>query len=202
MFEENLFCTAYLAPTCYFSELINCEEARIEVHDNFNKQTLRNRCSILGPNGVQILNIPIVKAQGKQKLKDTRIAYAEDWQKNHWKSLQTAYGSAPFFEVLAPELEPLYLKKEKFLIDFNFATTELILNWLQVDLSLKKTEVFAPIKNCTNDFRFAFDAKDLSHKKANNYFQILAKADDFYPNLSIVDLMFNEGPLAWETLKF
>ena len=200
--KENLFCTAYLAPTCYYSELINSESVTLEVYDNFNKQTLRNRCTILGPNGPQLLNIPIQKVKGKQLLKDTRIAYAEDWQKNHWKSLQTAYGSSPFFEVLAPEIELFYKKKKTFLVDFNFELTQLILDWLQVKLPLKKSISFSPVHANANDFRFAFDSKDLSDKKAKNYFQILAPQNKFYPNLSVVDLLFNEGPLAWETLRF
>ena len=198
--KQKLLCSAYLGPTCYFSELLDEAQVEIEVFENFQKQTIRNRCKILGPNGLQILSIPIQKNSGKQQMRDLRISYAEDWQKVHWKSIQTAYGSAPFFEVLAPELEPFYLRKTEFLVDLNLQLTELVLQWIQEKTELYKSSNFTPLLEDPLDLRFAFNAKNLSGFQANAYSQINAYKQPFEPNLSIIDLLFNEGPMAWELL--
>jgi hypothetical protein len=196
-----LTCSSYLGPTCYYSALLHAEQVSIEGFENYLKQTLRNRCTILGPNGPQMLNIPVLKQSGKQHMKDVKISYAEDWQKNHWKSIQTAYGSSAFYEVLSPDLEPFYFKQETYLIDFNWKLMELVFNWLQIKPQLKITEAFSPISDLENDHRFAYNKKDLSHFQANKYFQINADQKTFYPNLSIIDLVFNQGPMAWEILN-
>ena len=123
--NSKRMCSAQLGPTCYFSEIINQEHIVIEAFENYAKQTIRNRCYILGTNGPQLLNIPMQKVSGKQLIKDIKISYAEDWQKLHWKSIQTAYGSSAFFEVLAPELEPFYFNTHNYLLDLNLELTEL-----------------------------------------------------------------------------
>ena len=201
LLKEKLMCSTYLGPTCYYSELMEEENITIEVYENFSKQTYRSRCCILGPNGPQLLNIPIKKVSGKQLFKDTQISYAEDWQKNHWKSIQTAYGSSPFFEVLAPELAPFYQNKTTFLLDLNTALSELMFNWIQLDITLNKSQAFSPIEQSSIDLRFKFDSKNLSHFNAKQYNQINGDLTQFYANLSIIDLMFNQGPMAWEYLN-
>lgn len=198
--NSKLMCSAYLGPTCYFSEIIGQEHIVIEAFENYTKQTIRNRCYILGPNGPQLLNIPMQKVSGKQRIKDIKISYAEDWQKLHWKSIQTAYGSSAFFEVLAPELEPFYFKTHDYLLDLNLELTELMLSWIQEKTKLSKSKSFASIDSIENDTRFKFNTKDFSGFSAKKYMQINAREQSFYPNLSIIDLLFNEGPMAWELL--
>ncbi len=200
LLNSTLMSSAYLGPTCYFSELIGQEHIVIEAFENYTKQTIRNRCYILGPNGPQLLNIPVQKVSGKQLIKDIRISYAEDWQKLHWKSIQTAYGSSAFFEILAPELEPFYVNKHEFLFDLNIELTELMLNWMQDTTQLTRSQNFTPIDAKKNDSRFKFNTKDFSEFAFNKYMQINADRNGFQPNLSIIDLLFNEGPMAWELL--
>ena len=198
--NSKLMCSSYLGPTCYFSEIIGQDHIVIEAFENYTKQTIRNRCYILGPNGPQLLNIPVQKISGKQHIKDVRISYAEDWQKLHWKSIQTAYGSSAFFEILAPELEPFYFEKQEFLLDLNLKLTELVLNWMQETVRLKTSTEFTAVDSVKNDLRFTFNTKDFSEFASNRYMQINASERGFYPNLSIIDLLFNEGPMAWELL--
>ena len=198
--NSKLMCSAYLGPTCYFSEIIGQEHIVVEAFENYTKQTIRNRCYILGPNGPQLLNVPMQKVTGKQHIKDTRISYTEDWQKLHWKSIQTAYGSSAFFEVLAPELEPFYIEKHEFLLDLNLKLTELALSWMQETTQFETSKEFTPVDSFENDLRFKFNTKDFSDFTSNAYMQINAEKQRFYPNLSIIDLLFNEGPMAWELL--
>ena len=95
MDTKSIFASHYLAPIEYYYHLINNPEAIIDVHENFVKQTYRNRCYILSPNGIQNLTVPLVKARKRKLIKNMQIAYDDNWRKMHWKSLEAAYRSSP-----------------------------------------------------------------------------------------------------------
>ncbi len=196
-----LLSTAYLAPVQYYAKLLTAAPVLIEQHDNFIKQTYRNRCVILSANGNLTLSIPVVRELShKVKVKDTRIAYDEDWQKIHWRAIESAYRSAPFFEFYADGFEPFYHKKYTFLLDFNMQMQKVVLDYLKIkpDIQLTEDYVFDIVKN---DFRDTIHPKPSKHKPDNffnpePYQQVFIERFGFQANLSIIDLIFNTGSEA------
>ena len=202
-----LLSTAYFAPIRYYSKLVGYPEIYIEQHENFIKQTYRNRTVILGANSPVSLIVPVEKGrEQKIKIKDLRIAYDEEWQRNHWRTIFSAYNSSPFFEYYADDLEPFFRKKHIFLFDLNQQVAETILEILEIPTKFNLTEDFEKIsKNCLN-FREQISPK--THRTASDphfsprpYTQVFHEKFGFVPDLSILDLLFNEGPSAHSVLK-
>ena len=112
--------SAYLAPVEYYAVLAAAETVYLEHCDYYVKQTYRNRCHIAAANGVMALSIPVEKATKEKILtRDIRISDHSDWQTQHWRSIESAYNSTPFFEYYKDDLLPFYEKKWTFLYDFN-----------------------------------------------------------------------------------
>ncbi len=202
-----LLSTAYFAPVRYFSKLAAYPEIYIEQHENFVKQTYRNRTVILGANGPISLIVPVEKGRSqKVKIKDLRIAYDEEWQRNHWRTIFSAYNSSPFFEYYADDVEMFFRKKHEFLFDFNQKITETILEILEIPIRLNLTDDFEQVpENCLN-FREQISPKTHlidpdPHFIAQPYTQVFAEKFGFVPDLSILDLLFNEGPSALGILE-
>lgn len=192
--------TALIHPT-YFSNLAqfvamaNADEIVFEVEDNFLKQTYRNRTYIYGANGKLALNIPVIHTQNnRQKYKDVKIFNAEKWQDQHWKSLLSAYRTSPFFEYYEDELQPLFEEKTNFILDLNFKCFETICDCLQWGLNTSKTTIYQQKIENTEDFRYLVNAKKEYLKPFENYNQVFQEKHGFINNLSILDLLFNEGP--------
>ena len=198
-FNNTILSTAYFPPVQYFSKILNYDNIIIEQHENYTKQSYRNRCEILSPNGIQTLSIPVIKKSGsKQFIKDVKIDYKNDWQSLHLKALKTAYLSSPFFEFYIDALLSFFEKKYTFLFDLNLEIINTILSELQIDISLNFTKEYKTGYDFP-DFRSSihpkekFQIKDHSFK-AVKYPQVFFEKFDFVPDLSILDLLFNEGP--------
>ncbi|MGN7989467.1 WbqC family protein [Pedobacter sp. 22226] len=189
----------YLPPVGYFSLLQKLgEDFLIEKHEHLAKQTYRNRASIYSPNGKLDITVPVVKgAKTHTKMKDVRISYDFNWQRLHWLSLESCYRSSAYFEFYEDELSRFYTGKFEFLFDYNLE----LLEWLNKKLKLNKNfevtpEYFDDIKP-ELDFRAAMNPKkqeDIVNNKP--YYQVFEGKHQFLPNLSIVDLLFNQGPQA------
>ncbi|AWL78333.1 WbqC family protein [Capnocytophaga canimorsus] len=168
----------------------------LEVSDNYQKQTLRNRAYIYGANGKQALNLPIKHVggeTGRQLFKDVRVENHFPWQRLHWKSLETAYRTSPFFEYYEDDLLPLFEKKYTFLLDVNMDTIQTLLACLQTDINFDKTKSYEAAPNQVKDFRFLTSAKKELPVETEQYYQIFADKHGFLSNLSILDLLFHEG---------
>ncbi|MBP7496470.1 MAG: WbqC family protein [Bacteroidales bacterium] len=186
--------SAYLPPVSYFVKLNNSDNIIIDVFEHFIKQSYRNRCYILTASGRIPLVIPVKKAKAaKICVKDLLIYNDINWQKIHWRTIETAYNSSPFFLYFKNEMEVFYKKKIKYLLDFN---TEL-LNYLLSNLDIKKNIEFSCsyIENSNNseDYRFDTNSKKNIDFNFKAYYQVFAEKFEFIPNLSIIDLIFNLG---------
>jgi hypothetical protein len=193
----------YFPSISHFAAILQAEKITFEIEDNFQKQTNRNRAYIYSPNGLQLLNIPIKHAKGThQKTKDLQIDSDFDWQKQHYKSLETAYRSSPFFEFFEDDIRPFYEKKHKFLLDLNFETLGIVTKCLRIKLDYTNTtEYIQDIdSSLTSDFRYLVDGKK-DTSSFERYIQVFEDKHGFINNLSILDLLFNEGKFTVDYLK-
>lgn len=191
----------YFPSISHYIAMLQADLVTLEMEDNFQKQTNRNRMYIYSPNGVQLLNIPVKHSIDKhQKYKDVRIENDFGWQKNHFKSLEAAYRTSPFFEYFEDDFRPLFEKKHEFLMDLNLETFELVNDALGIQFSIEKTtEYFHEVTNL-KDFRsLANGKKDTT--QIEEYTQVFNEKHGFINNLSILDLLFNEGRYAVDYLK-
>ena len=175
-----------------------------EVHDNYQKQTFRNRTYISNDRGKHILSIPIIhvgKEQGRQKCKDVLIDNSYPWQRQHWRTLQTAYRTSPFFEFYEDEIKQLYDQPYDKLLDYNLKTIETIFECLQMEMPKASTKEFEVSLSEHEDFRFLINAKLKHNLTIEPYTQVFGDRHGFIPNLSILDLLFNMGPNSIEYLQ-
>lgn len=205
MKNKVLLSTTYLGPIQYYSKLVKYNKVYIEINDHFVKQTYRNRCKIYGANGILQLSIPVKKSAPKIKVKDLLIDYDTNWQKMHWKSIESAYRSSPFFEFYEDDFLPFYKTKYKFLLEFNSLLQNVILEHLDVNKNIQYTDEFLSAEG--SDYE---DYRDSIHPKKNHldpnfnckqYNQVFIHKHGFKENLSIIDLLFNEGPNAINILN-
>ena len=170
-----------------------------EVYDNFQKQTYRNRYHICTDQGLHKLSVPIKHIGGKdgrQKYRNVRIDNSYRWQQQHWRTLQTAYRTSPFFEYYEDELEPLFMKPITFLLDFKWATIEFLTTALQLEYEKVFTSAYSKVASVEMDKRNLVNAKKLVEIDFMTYNQVFIDRHGFVPNTSTLDLLFNEGPNA------
>lgn len=195
---------AYFGPVSQYVAMVRATEVVFENDDNYQKQTYRNRMYIYGANGRLLLNIPIKHTGNKsnhQKYRDVRIENDFSWQKQHWKSLETVYRTSPFFEFYEDDFRPLYDRKFEFLIDFNYQCFELAQECLQIEIPYQKTTEFILHPQDMVNGRFLINAKQEQPIQLEPYIQVFQEKFGFLNDLSIVDLLFNEGPNALNYLE-
>ena len=236
-----LLSTTYFGPVQWYQKL-NRHRCIIEQHDNFVKQTYRNRCVIASANGPQTLTVPIERYDGmKCAMRDIRISDHGNWRHLHWQALVSAYGETPFFEYYADDIRPFFEEHRwKYLLDFNLDITHTLCSLLDVrpDLTLSDHYIDADETICDSgslsgaaaglseafesfggavkglngaaesfgsssacslfvDYRDAIRPKHPlpdAEFEARPYYQVRAQRHGFLPNLSVLDLLFNEGP--------
>jgi hypothetical protein len=190
--------TAYLPPVSYMAEVVNSDAVVIEIFETYKKQTYRNHCAIYGPNGKQILSIPVVKVNGNHTLtKDIRISDHQPWQKTHWRSIETAYNNSPFFLYYQDNLAPFYEKRFSFLLDLNMQLFGILSRILHISCRVGLSDKFEKIPADTADLRNGLVSKNSTiTKDYPHYTQVFEPRHGFIPGLSILDLLFNLGPEA------
>ncbi|WP_224484473.1 WbqC family protein [Robertkochia aurantiaca] len=182
---------------------ISQHDTVLEKHDNYQKQTYRTRCHIYSPNGLQRLSVPIKHTgkPGHQKTKEVVIEDNFDWKKQHWKSLQTAYRTSPFFEFYEDDFAPFFEKKHRYLIDLNMESMALLSENMQLDMEVIFSENYEPEPDKYEDLRLLVNAKDRLMTPFEPYTQVFDEKYGFLSNLSSLDLLFNEGPNAASYLE-
>jgi hypothetical protein len=178
------------------------EKVVFEIQDNYQKQTYRNRTFIAHSNGKLLLNIPIKhnKTSKRQKTKDVTVENDFPWQEQHWKSLQSAYRTSPFFEYYEDDLESLFTQTVEGLLEHNLKIFDLLCELIGIDVEVSKTNTYETNPELT-DLRFLIDAKRKTNFNPEIYTQVHEANHSFLPNLSVLDLLFNEGPNALTYLE-
>ena len=189
-------CPAYLPNIHYMAWVVSQKEIALVTHNPYQKQTFRNRTEIFGANGKLKLTIPIVHSKTKERQIDEEVAiyYENSWQKDHWKSLEAAYRSSPFFEFYEDDFYPFYHQKFEKLMDFNITLIQKVLSLIDAEVKLLLKEKSA------DEFNDLIIAKYEVKKENPHYQQVFQSKHGFINNLSILDLLFNLGPQSMEYL--
>lgn len=192
----------YFPSISHFVAMVHTDKIVFEVEDNFQKQTNRNRMYIYSPNGMQLLNIPLKHSPvgNHQKFRDSKIESAFNWQKQHFKSLEAAYRTSPFFEYFEDDIRPIFEKQHTYMMDLNFQVMEIVANCLGMDFSYDKTEEYFHTIEDMQDYRYLANGKK-DNSQFDSYTQVFEEKHGYINNLSILDLLFNEGRYAMEYLK-
>ncbi|MDD6437420.1 MAG: WbqC family protein [Prevotella sp.] len=196
--KKALLSSAYFGPVQWYQKLNRYDACTVEQYDHFVKQTYRNRCVIATTAGLQSLTVPTEGYNTpKCYTKDIRISDHGNWRHLHWNALASAYGESPFFEFYADDLRPFFESKWTFLIDFNMAITEKMCELLDIHPSISLSNAYQDATAAeADDFRDAIRPKrpladpDFAPKP---YYQVFKAKHGFLSNLSILDLLFNEG---------
>ena len=197
---RSLLSTAYWPNLHYFYYVFNSDEILIEQFENFQKQSFRNRTQILSANGPLNLSIPVKKKAIKELTKDIEISYSEAWQNKHWRAITSAYKNSPYFEHFESDIDHLYFQKTESLLEFNLLQLQTVLKILKVKRDISFTSRYEKDPLDFMDLREQIHPKldyktDVTPLKTltHSYYQTFENKFEFVPNLSILDLLFNEG---------
>lgn len=198
MKDKILIDLHFLGNIAYYQKLLQYKEVVFEAHENFVRASFRNRCEICGPNGKSILTAQVKAGRKKAKYTKLELAYEHNWNKIHWHTLESNYRSSPYFEYYEDHFEPFFKKEYDSLFDLNIEMFQLINKLLGLEIKFSFTESFSKTTaEDTDDCRGLFmpnTAVDTSGMK--EYIQVFSTRNGFFPNLSILDLLFCEGPNA------
>jgi len=186
--------TSYFPNIAYFAVLLKHKEVIISSNEIFPKQTLRNRCVIINANGLQNLSIPVERESGHETLtKDIRISYSEDWRKIHLRSIESAYRRTPYYEYYIDALEKILTANHTHLIDLNFELLKFLTDKTGLACQVNVPDATEKISREMNEL---VNPKINSDYQGKPYLQTFTERFGFQNNLSILDLLFNEGPNA------
>ena len=188
----------------YFCALQKFDHIVLEQYEHYVKQSYRNRCYINTSNGTGVLTVPLTEKHGKVFVKDVRIDSSTKWQNIQWRTLQSAYKKAPFFEHYEESLHKLIHKNHPFLFDLNRSLLSFCLISLKSDLRVSESVAYEKIPDpVVLDLRSVIQAKksysERSYYKPIPYTQVFGSK--FVPNLSLIDLLFCEGPNAGTLMR-
>ena len=196
----TLFTTAYFPSISYMARFLAEDEPVIEVFETSHKQTYRNRCRVMTANGVESLSVPVVKVNGNHTMtQDMAISPIEPWQHIHSRCLESAYKAAPYFDHYYDYLRPIFETRFERLINLNDAALQAVLKMLKVNKEIVHTTDY--VREAENDLREAFSPKkQVDASLFPTYYQVFSEKYPFAPDLSVLDLIFNEGPEALQHL--
>lgn len=187
----------YLPGIAYFSLLASADTIIIDDHENYVRQTYRNRAEILGSNGVINLTVPVVRGRSKQLMRETLVDNSSNWQKVHWRGIRSAYGKSPFFEYYADQLMPYYEKEYRYLADLNHDLLSCLVKMAGLSLEWSFSEQYIDVEGVDiQDYRSAVSPKNkaacMEKLSACVYPQVFGSK--FVEGMSMIDLLFCEGP--------
>ncbi|MHA7130071.1 WbqC family protein [Algoriphagus namhaensis] len=187
----------------YFSAILPYQEILLSRGDLFRRNSLINRTEILGPNKRQRLSIPIQGRRPRIPQGELKIDYSQKWVQSHLRSIQTAYGKAPFYEHYFPYFEAVLLSQPERLWDLNSQILTLCLRLLQISAKVAEVDREADLTEEVDIRGLITTQERFSERKYYHpiaYFQLFGV--DFEPNLSILDLLFCMGPESNRILQY
>ena len=203
--EKILIHPTYFPNIISFANILYADEVLFEISDYYEKQTYRNRMHIQSANALQKLSVPVThtKKDGKQFYKEVKISFEFNWPKLHWRSLETAYRTSPYFEFYEDDIKPLFFEKKEKLVEFNIEAIKKIMEILGVPFSFKLTDKYLKNRPEYKDLRFLANAKTnlQVYHELPEYYQLFSDRYGFMPNLSLLDLLFMKGPESTDYLK-
>ena len=201
-----LLSTAYFAPIQYYSKLMHYDQVVIERHENYCKQSFRNRCTIYTANGLLDLVVPVVKSgEPKTPVTEVEISYDTLWQKLHFKAIESAYRRSPFFEYYIDDLMTFFNCRHRYLYEFNMQIMRTVCHITKIPFRVQESGEYMKSAEGIIDLRGSIHPKP-NRQNTNTefvppyYTQVFANKWGFKPNLSILDLLFNTGPEAKDLL--
>lgn len=191
-------CPVLPFPNIYWwSCVVSSSDILLDKTEHFEKMSFRNRYLVAGADGVITLSIPVADGRQQRKpMNEVRIDNKTNWQIQHWRTLVSVYNRSPYFEFYRTDLESLFLKKFEFLCDFNQESINVLTGLLRLKLNFQSTDSF--IKHYPEtviDIRTAFRSNqyNLQPQLFKSYHQTFEERTGFFPNLSMLDLLFAEG---------
>lgn len=184
----------YLPCVEWFRNALITDTVVIEQHEHFIKQTYRNRTIILSANGPLALSVPVTKNQSKIPVNQVCIDNTVRWQHQHWESIRSAYNSSPYFMYYEHHFEPLYKGRHDLLFEYNMTLVNKILSLLKKEVLWNFTETYEAQVSGMADLRDSIHPKKTTDAIFKRYLQVFAEKYPFQKNLSILDVLFNNGP--------
>jgi len=180
------------------------KEVILETKEHFVKQSLRNRCTILGANGPLNLLIPRAKSKERLTIEQVQVHDDADWKTLHWRSLEAAYRNSPYFEYYEDDLQAFFKKEHTHHFQLNLESIQLVCNLLDIDFNPEFTlEHQADFEEL--DLRSTWNKQEYAEKNPANsyprYIQVFSDRHEFAQDLSILDILFCLGPRTIDYLK-
>lgn len=193
----------YFPPVSFFSTLFGETYFYLDIYEIYRKMSFRNRCLIAGAQGIISLSVPLEQGRNQQlPLNEVRISHTEKWQSRHFKSIRSAYNKSPFFDFYQDELELIYNRPFELLADWNICCLEWVKEKLSWQTEIRYTKSAVPFQSDgIRDLRSRVLPKNFMEWEPVKYRQVFEERTGFLPNLSILDLLFNCGPHAYELLN-
>jgi hypothetical protein len=205
VFEEITLSTAYLPPAQYFALITVAGKVNIEMHENYIRQSYRNRCIIAGPNGRHALVVPVLHGESaKSPITETCIDYSKRWIPVHLRAMEAAYRNSPFYQFYADAIFSVISGEHKYLVELNSKLLDTLLSLLAIDRKIEYTGSYKKPSGLENDYRYSITPKKsagASAAKLPPYQQVFSERHGFISDLSITDLLFNLGPRSPEYLE-
>ena len=189
----TVFPTAYFPSIDYMHAFVQAKDGFIELHEHFQKQTIRTRCEILTANGILRLSIPTLHESGRKiPINELKIDHSGTWKNDHWRAITSAYALAPYFEDYAIEIKEIIFANDTFLWEKNERCLRLIQDVLDHKLAINYTDSYIGISGTPSKNAYLQN----ENWGKSSYQQVFSYDKEFSPNLSMIDLLFNEGPFC------
>jgi hypothetical protein len=198
MANAVLLSSAYFPPAEYFFLIAHHHKVLIEKWENYHKQTYRNRCRILGANGPLMLTVPVQRGSfHKTPLRDLKIDNSRRWRDLHLKSITSAYATAPFYEYYFDAISTVIRKPFSYLLDLNEEALSSMTEAIGISREITFSEEFVSEGTVAEDYRYLISPKKPSPVESYRdmpYIQVFAEKFGHVPDLSIIDVLLNNGP--------
>lgn len=209
LYDACVLPIAYWGNVHSYALMLQSAQVWVEGCENYQKQTYRTRCSILGSNGVLDLTVPVDHQKSPtQGIRDIQISNRTPWQLMHWRALVAAYQNSPYFEYYQDDLARFYHQTYNHLWDYLWQLQDFAWECIGYTPTLHVTAEYLYPVSGMDDYRAAITPKSAHYVETaaqetqkHPYYQVFAHKFGFVPNLSILDLIFNMGPESLRVLQ-